>query len=155
MLGIDEHFFGKKQRFATTFYDLSKQRIFDILKGRNPSELLPFLQQLPGRERVRVACIDLSHTYRNLIKKYFPNALIVSDRFHVLRLIEHAFMQTCHRINPGLKYQRGVFSVLRTRPENLSDYKQDKLRQFLKKNPAIEALYLFKEHLLRSTCLFC
>ena len=63
VLGIDEHFFCKKQRFATTFCDLSKQRIFDIVKGRNASELLPFLQELPGRERVRVACIDLSPTY--------------------------------------------------------------------------------------------
>jgi len=147
VLGIDEHFFCKKQRFATTFCDLTKQRIFDVVKGRNASDLLPFLQTLPGRERVKVVCIDLSTTYRHLIKKYFPNALIVSDRFHVLRLVEHAFMQTCHRIIPELKYQRGVLSMLRTRPENLSEYKNDKLQHFLRQNPAIQALYDFKEQL--------
>jgi transposase len=147
VLGIDEHFFCKKQRFATTFCDLNKHRIFDVVKGRSASELFPFLQNLPGRERVKVACIDLSVTYRNLIKKYFPNALIVSDRFHVLRLVEHAFMQTCHRIIPELKYQRGVLSMLRTRPENLPEYKKDKLQHFLRQNPAIQALYDFKEQL--------
>ncbi len=71
VLGIDEHFFSKKQRFATTFCDLRNHRIFDAVKGRTATDLLPFLQKLPGRERVKVACIDLSVTYRNLIKKYF------------------------------------------------------------------------------------
>ena len=90
-------------RFATTFCDLSKHRIFDIAKGRSATDLLPFLEQLPGRERVKVACIDLSIIYRNIIKKYFPKALIVADRFHVVRLVEHAFMKTCHSINTEMK----------------------------------------------------
>lgn len=147
VLGIDEHSFSKKQKFATTFCDLSNHRIFDVVKGKSASDLLPFLNLLPGRERVKVACIDLSNTYRNLIKKYFPSALIVSDRFHVLRLVQHAFMQTCQSINPQIKYQRGILSFLRTRPENLSKDKKDKLQYFLEQNPAIETLYSFKEKL--------
>ncbi len=78
VLGVDEHFFSKKQRFATTFCDLRNHRIFDVVKRRITTDLLPFLQK---RGRVKVACIDLSVIYRNLIKKYFPKALIVSDRF--------------------------------------------------------------------------
>jgi transposase len=31
--------------------------------------------------------MDLSSTYRALVKKHFPNARIVADRFHVIRLI--------------------------------------------------------------------
>ena len=38
VLGIDEHFFTKKQRFATTFCDLSNHRIFDVVKGRSASD---------------------------------------------------------------------------------------------------------------------
>jgi transposase len=56
-------------------------------------------------------------------------------------------MQTCHRINPPIKYQRGVLSYLRTRPDNLSDYKKSKLQDFLTQNPATQALYFFKERL--------
>ena len=148
VLGIDEHFFTKKQRFATTFCDLSNHRIFDVVKGKSASDLLPFLQHLPGRERVKIACIDLSVTYRNLIKKYFPNAMIVSDRFHVLRLVEHAFMKTCHSINTDMKYQRGILAIMRTRPDRLSNVKKIKLEQFLNDKPAIKSLYLFKEQLL-------
>ena len=74
--------------------------------------------------------------------------MIVSDRFHVLRLVEHSFMKTCHTINGDMKYQRGILAMLRTRPERLSDVKKSKLDHFLKDNPAIEALYHFKEQLL-------
>lgn len=147
VLGIDEHFFSKKQRFVTTFCDLKNHRIFDIVKGKSGSDLLPFINQLQGRERVKIACIDLSVTYRNLIKKHFPKALIVTDRFHVLRLIEHAFMKTCHSINPQMKYHRGVLAMFRTRPEHLSETRRLKLKQFLDEQPAIQALYQFKEQL--------
>jgi len=30
--------------------------------------------------------MDLSETYRSIAKIYFPNATIVTDRFHVVRL---------------------------------------------------------------------
>src|SRR6185312_2283204 len=82
VLGIDEHFFSKKQGYVTTFCNLKKNKIFDIVKGRSPKSLSDYLQTLPGKEGVKVVCIDLSSTYRSLIKRYFPNAKIVADRFH-------------------------------------------------------------------------
>jgi transposase len=33
VLGIDEHFFSKKQGYATTFCNLEKHKIFDVVKG--------------------------------------------------------------------------------------------------------------------------
>jgi len=30
--------------------------------------------------------MDLSETYRRIAQKYFPNAIIVADRFYVVRL---------------------------------------------------------------------
>jgi transposase len=62
----------------------------------------------------------LSHTYRSLIKKYFPNAKIVADRFHVIRLVNQLSLQTFHQIDPAMKYQRGTLMALKTKPENLS-----------------------------------
>jgi transposase len=43
---------------------------------------------------------DLSSTYRALIKRYFPNAKIVADRFHVIRLMFHQCMQTYQERKP-------------------------------------------------------
>ena len=35
--------------------------------------------------------MDLSETYRNIVRQYFPNATIVADRFHVVRLVNSTF----------------------------------------------------------------
>lgn len=147
VLGIDEHSFRKRQ-FATTFCDLKRHKIFDIAKGKSQNEISTAFNDVPGRDRVKVVCIDLSSTYRSFTKRYFPNALIVADRFHVLRLIEHAFMQTTQSIIPDIKYQRGTLAMLRTSPNNLSEHKKAKLSLFLLNNPSIHALYDFKNRIL-------
>ena len=104
ILGIDEHTFSKRGRYATTLCDLAKQRVFDIVKGKSARSLQDYLQKLPGKERVKMICIDLSNPYRRIIKQYFPNAKIVSDRFHVIRIVGHHFLKTCHQIDPAIKY---------------------------------------------------
>lgn len=147
VIGIDEHFF-KKRQFATTICDLRRHRVFDLVLGRQGQQLKTALADIPGRDKVKVACIDLSTTYRSFIKQFFPNAMIVADRFHIVRLVEHAFMQTNHSINENIRYQRGTLAILRTSPDNLSEHKKQKLKAFLQANPAIEALYQFKLRIL-------
>lgn len=147
MLGIDEHFFSRKQGFATTLCDLGKHKIFDIVKGRSEPDLRSYLHSLKGKERVQVVCMDLSSTYRSLIKKHFPNAKIVADRFHVIRLIQHHCMMTYRELSDKVKSNRGVLALLRTRPDRLSPQQKTKLDSFLKENPAIKAIYQFQQRL--------
>nr|WP_239005250.1 transposase [Legionella sp. MW5194] len=72
VLGIDEHFFNRKQGFVTTLCNLRKNKVFDIVKGRSETDLAAYLAALPGKERVRVVCIDLSTTYRSIVKSISP-----------------------------------------------------------------------------------
>ncbi|HIG0328239.1 TPA: transposase, partial [Legionella pneumophila] len=76
VLGIDEHSFNRKVGYATTFCDLAKHKIFDVVKGRSAKDLAEYLNSLEGRDKVKVVCIDLSSSYRLLIKRFFPNAKI-------------------------------------------------------------------------------
>jgi len=147
VLGVDEHFFSKKQGYATTFCNLRKNKIFDIVKGRSPKSLADYLQKLPGKEAVKVICIDLSSTYRSLIKRYFPNAKIVADRFHVIRLMLHQCMQTYQEIDPKMKNQRGLLAALRTNPGNLTTERLKRRDEYLKQHPAIQSIYQFKRKL--------
>jgi len=147
VLGIDEHFFSKKQGYATTFCNLKKHKIFDIVKGRSAKELSSYLEKLPGKERVKVVCIDLSSNYRYLIQQYFPNAKIVADRFHVIRLMHHLCMQTYQEIDPKMKNKRGLLAALRTNPENLSPKRLEKRNEYLKQQPIIDSIYQFKRQL--------
>lgn len=149
VLGVDEHFFNKSQGYATTFCDLRKHKIFDIVKGHCAKTLANYLNQLPGKERVKVICIDLSHRYRRLIKQYFPKAKIVADRFHVIRLSNHFSMKAYHQLDPNMKYQRGILKVLRMREDKLNNPQQQKRDEYLEQHPTINAIYQFKQRLHR------
>jgi transposase len=147
VLGIDEHFFNRKQGFATTLCDLRRHKIFDIVKGRSAADLSEYLLSLQGRDKVKVVCMDLSSTYRSIVKKYFPNAKIVADRFHVIRLLQHQCMMTYRQLSPQVKGNRGILALLRTKPENLTHQKLLKRDAFLAENPAISAIYQFQQHI--------
>lgn len=147
ILGIDEHSFSKKQGYATTLCNLKKRRIFDVVKGRSAADLKSYLAQLPGKERVKVVCMDLSPSYRQLIQAHFPQAKIVADRFHVIRLMLHQCLQTYQEIDPGIKYQRGLLAALRTNPGNLTAKRLQTRDEYLKQQPAIEAIYHSKRRL--------
>lgn len=149
VLGIDEHFFSKKQGYATTFCNLKANKIFDIVKGRSPGALASYLQKLSGKEAVKVVCIDLSSTYRSVIKRYFPNAKIVADRFHVIRLMLHQCIQTYQEIDPKMKNQRGILAALRTNPDNLTPERLKRRDEYLIQHPAIQSIYEFKRKLYR------
>ncbi len=59
--------------------------MFDVVLGRSEASLEKYLEHLPGKENVQVICMDLASVYRALVKKHFPKAQIVADRFHVIR----------------------------------------------------------------------
>lgn len=147
VLGIDEHFFSRKQGYATTLCNLKSHKVYDIVKGRSERDLNAYLSQLKGKEKVKVVCIDLSSSYRSLIKKHFPNAKIVADRFHVLRLIQHHCMLTYRELSSQVKSNRGILHILRTKPDKLTPHKRLKLDSFLAENPAIAAIYHFQQDL--------
>jgi transposase len=93
VLGIDEHFFTKKKGFATTFVDLKNHNVFDVTLGRSELSLRSYLRRLPGKDHVQVIVMDLSETYRSIARRHFPQATIVADRFHVVRLVNQHFLK--------------------------------------------------------------
>ena len=97
VLGIDEHFFTRRQGYATTFCDLKNHKVYDVVLGRSEASLERYLQRLQGKAGVRVVCIDLSPVYRAIAPTHFPQAIIVADQFHVIRLINHHFLACCAR----------------------------------------------------------
>jgi transposase len=147
VLGIDEHFFTRKKGFATTFCNLRNHTIYDVVLGRSEVALEPYLQRLQGRNAVKVVCMDLSPTYRALVKKYFPHARIVADRFHVIRLINHHFMACWKEIDPVASKSRGLISLMRRHRRHLKPAQKTNLRAYLAAHPALQPIYHFKQHL--------
>ena len=149
VLGIDEHFFSKKQGYATTLVDLKNHKVFDVVLGRSEARLKRYLKCLPGREQVKVVVMDLSETYRRIVKRYFPNAQIVADRFHVVRLVNHHFLKLWQQQDSEGRKNRGLLSLMRRHHWNLSEEQQHRLQFYLAQYPVLEALYQAKHQLMR------
>jgi len=147
VLGIDEHFFSRKDGYATTFCDLRRHKIFDVVLGRSEASLQKFLEKLPGKDRVRVVCMDLASVYRALVRKYFPNAKIVADRFHVIRLINLHFLACWREIDPAGSKRRGLLSLMRRHRHNLKPEQKLKLEAYFEQFPALRQIYRFKQRL--------
>lgn len=149
VMGIDEHFFTKKKGYLTTICDLREHRVFDVVIGRTENTLGEYLNQLNGKENVKVVVMDLAETYRSIIKKHFPNAKIVTDRFHVIKLINHHFLKLWQEIDPIGRKNRGLLSLMRRHKENLKPEQILKLEEYFKQYPAMKVIYDFKQKLCR------
>jgi transposase len=140
VLGIDEHFFSRKKGYATTLVDLKNHKVFDVVLGRSEPSLRQYLSRLPGRELVQIVVMDLSETYRNIVQKYFPNAKIVADRFHVIRLVNQHFLNLWKQQDPVGRMNRGLLSLMRRHQWNLSQEQRDNLAKYLEPFPVLKAL---------------
>jgi transposase len=149
VLGIDEHFFSRKDGFATTFADLRNHKVFDVVLGRSEKSLEAYLKRLKGRDRVQIVVMDLSETYRSIVQKYFPNALIVADRFHVVKLLNHHFLKVWAMLDPEGRKNRGLLSLVRRHECNLKIEQVPKLQSYFDQVAGLEPLYRFKQDLMQ------
>jgi transposase len=161
ILGIDEHFFTRRKGFATTLCDLKNHTIYDVVLGRSEASVDAYLQGLEGKEDVLVVCMDLSATYRAIVKKHFPKARIVADRFHVIRLVNHHFLSCWREMDPLASKNRGLLSLMRRHRHNLKPDQRLRLAAYLAQNPLLEVIYrakqslcylLLKKHKTRRQC---
>jgi transposase len=147
VLGIDEHFFSRRHGYATTLCDLKNHSVYDVVLGRSEAALESYLLSLEGKEWVRVVCMDLASVYRALVRKHFPNARIVADRFHVIRLINHHFLACWRDLDAAGSRNRGLLSLMRRHRHNLRPEQQLRLSSYLETRPALELIYRFKQRL--------
>ena len=147
VLGIDEHFFTRRKGYATTLCDLRHRKVYDVVLGRSELALEACLQRLEGKAEVRVVCMDLASVYRSVVRKHFPNARIVADRFHVIRLITHHFLACWRELDPAGARNRGLLSLMRRHRHKLTADQQNRLALYLAGHPVLELIYRFKQRL--------
>jgi len=150
ILGIDEKKFSKKLGYQTTLVNLQKHTVYDITLGRTESNLGKYLQKLPDRNNCKVIVMDLSETYRSIAKKYFPKAMIVADRFHVVRLVNHHFLKVWSQLDNVGRKNRGLMYLMRMHEwSKMKEKSRNNLNRYLQENPALKAVYDFKQKLMK------
>lgn len=147
VMGIDEHHFTKRKGFATTICDLARRKVFDVTLGRSEKALNGYLNALRAKERCKVVVMDLSGSYKAIVQKHFPKALIVADRFHVIKLLNLRFMEVWKQLDSTGRQNLALVSVFRRKPSNLSPEQSVKLQRYLRSKPGLLAMYDFRNEL--------
>jgi transposase len=147
VLGIDEHFFTRKQGYATTLCDLGNHKVHDVILGKSEAALRQPLAMLRSRERTKIVVMDLSDTYRSIARKHFPNAMIIADRFHVIRLVNHSFLKAWQQLDPAGRKNRGLLSLMRRHDWKLSEEQKENLESYLQNHQVLREVYYFKQRL--------
>lgn len=151
MIGIDEHAYGKNKekrrtQFVTTIVNHGKGKMFEAVIGKTQAELEAATAHIPGRENVLWATIDMCDPYRNFIRSSFPNAKIVADKFHVLRLLTPALLRKRKEIS-GTRADLRAKKLLLMSGKDLTYAERRALDQFLRRYPEMHELYGWKERL--------
>ncbi len=96
VLAIDESAFRKRFRFHTVFSDPERRVVFDLVEGRHAGAVITGLLRLDDQVRagIETVVMDMHWAYRQAIEMTLPNARIVADRFHVVRVVDRA----AHRV---------------------------------------------------------
>ena len=101
VLSFDEFKSVKSADGAMSFNmcDAKTGKIIDIVEDRKLTSLLKYFAYYThkARSKVKLIVIDMYSPYISLIKKMFPNANIIIDKFHLVQLISTSLNKT--RIN--------------------------------------------------------
>ena len=95
---IDEFTF-KKRTYAFNICNARNGKTIDLVLDRTTNNLDKYFSHYTekARKRVKFVVMDMYSPYINLIKKWFPNAKIIIDLFHIVQLLTKSLNKT--RIN--------------------------------------------------------
>jgi transposase len=154
-IAIDEICVGKK-RFLTTVLDLRTGAVVFVGKGRGGDALEPFWLRLKSsRAKVKAVAIDMSNAYTAAVRDNLPDAVLVYDHFHIIKLYNDkltALRRELYReAVEGLDKDvlKGIRWLLLKNPENLDPKKgeRERLDEALELNESLFIAYYMKDQL--------
>jgi transposase len=154
-IAVDEIYVGRK-RFLTTVLDLRTGAVVFVGKGRGGEALEPFWRRLKSsRAKVKAVAIDMSNAYTAAVRDNLPDAVLVYDHFHIIKLYNDkltALRRDLYReAVDGLDKDvlKGIRWLLLKNPENLDPKKRERERldEALALNESLFIAYYMKDQL--------
>jgi transposase len=155
-LAIDEICIGKGHRYVTLVLDLETGAVLFVGEGKSADALVPFWRRLKrNRARIEAVAMDMSAAYIHAVETHLPNAAIVFDHFHVVKLMNEKltmlrrdlFREATEQL--GKDVLKGIRWLLLKNPENLNEDKDEpaRLEEALEMNVPLATAYYLKEDL--------
>lgn len=147
-LGIDEIHIIKKPRCIIA--NVEERTIVDMLQNRNKETVVNYLYRLPNKERITHVTMDMWQPYRDAVRAVLPQATIIVDKFHVVRMANQAMETIRKQLREGLakKQRRGLMHdrfILLKRNKELTDMDRVTLDLWTKNHPSLGTAYELKE----------
>jgi transposase len=156
-IGVDEIAYSRGHKYATLVYDLEKNRVVWIGKGKKRESIDRFFNEefsAYQKQQIQLGCCDMSEAYLGALKAHCPNIRIVLDRFHVVKALNTALDEVRKeqwRQAKGAKRKalKGLRWLLFKRSSNRSRRDSHILRQLRKANRRIWRAWELKDEFER------
>lgn len=155
-IAIDEIYLGKKHKYITLVLDLDSGAVVFVGNGKGQDALKPFWKRLKSsRAKIKAVATDMSPAYISAVQKNLPNARLVFDRFHVMKLLNEKLTELrrqLYREATDLLQKsvlKGIRWLLLKNPENLDEEKNERARleEALTLNHSLSIAYYLKDEL--------
>ena len=152
-LSIDEMYFGRHTQFSTLVIDLDTGQIVWVAKGKGGEALRPFWRALRlSQAKIQAVALEMSAASWAAVLEPLPEAPIVFDRFHILKLMSEKWDPLRREMvneATGLMKQRvtGIRYLLLMRREHVQEEQLPRRDEALKHNEPLFTGYLLKEGL--------
>lgn len=155
-IAIDELYLGKSGRFITIVLDLENGAIVFVGDGKGGDALKPFWKRLRrAQAAIQAVAMDMSPAYAAAVAEHLPNATVIFDHFHVIKLFNEKLADLrrdmYREATDALQKQvlKGTRWLLLKCPENLDLGKDEakRLREALALNAPLATAYYLREDL--------
>jgi transposase len=155
-LAIDELCIGRGHKYRTLVLDLDSGAIVFVGPGKGAEALKPFWRRLKSsRAKIRAVAVDLSPAYTAAVRTHLPNAMLVYDRFHLMKLFNEKLSELRRELYREATDQlhkhvlKGTRWLLLMNQEHLNDAKgeRQRLEEALQLNESLATAYYLKEEL--------
>ncbi|MCI5105000.1 MAG: ISL3 family transposase [Algiphilus sp.] len=149
IMGIDELKLAGDYRCIIT--NLATNSVFDMLEKRTKAHMKPFFRALPDREQVEWVCTDMWRPFKESFGPYLPNARLVIDKFHVVRMASDALeyerkkLQATLQRSDRLKVKKSLRWLTLKRSTSLTPDECKTLEIVRDDMPKLAEAYDFKE----------
>lgn len=147
-LGIDEIYVIKKPRLILT--NIEERTVYDMVDNRKKENVIKRLEDIPDRSDIECVTMDMWYPYRRSVHQCMPNAEVVVDKFHVVRMGNQA-LETVRkkvRVNTSQAERKALMhdrKIMLKRFHDLDERGQFLLSLWLEKFPDLKVAYDLKE----------
>lgn len=146
-MGIDEIHLIKPRGVIT---NIENNTVVELLANRNQDTIAKYLTGLKGKDKVQYVAMDMWKPYKTAVNAVLPQATIVIDKFHIVKMANEALekVRKSMRADLTLKQKRGLMHdrfVLLKRERDLTDKERFNLDGWVKNYPLLGEAYRLKE----------